>query len=129
MYKRTNQQKLEFLQANECHNFAALPKEVPMGRKDTALPDPPLKNHSLKCLTYQENNQKPYKDNLCLLRALALHLHGNERLESKTSKKINLFLKKTGGTNPANLPRDCMEDFARVEDIVQAEFSCTMLTL
>ena len=44
--------------------FAALLKEVPMGCKDTVLPDPLLKNHSVKCFRFEENFQTPYNDNL-----------------------------------------------------------------
>ena len=102
--------------------FAALLKEVPMICKDTVLPDPLLKTLSLKCLTFEESTRKPYNDNLCLFRALALHLHGNERLEEETSKLFNRFLEKTGGTDPANFRGVCKEDIAPVEDIVQAEF-------
>ena len=89
--------------------------------KDTVLPDPVFKNRSLKCLTSEENIRKPYKDNLCLLRTLALHLHRNERLEEETSKLFNLVFEKTGGTHPANFPGVCMENIAAVEDIVQAD--------
>ena len=82
---------------------AAILKDVPMGCKDTVLPDPLLKNHSVNCLTFQENTRKLYKYNLCLFRTLALQLHGNERLEEETSKLFNLFVKKTVGTDPAIL--------------------------
>ena len=61
--------------------FASLVKDVPMGCKDTALPEPLLKNHNVNCLTFERNTLQPYNGNLCLFRALALHLHGNEKLE------------------------------------------------
>ena len=57
--------------------FASLLKDLPMGRKDTVLAEPFLKNHNVNCLTFERNTRKPYNDNLCLFRALALHLHGN----------------------------------------------------
>ena len=63
-----------------------------MGCKDTVLPEPLLKNHNVNCLTFERNTRQPYDDNLCLFRALALHLHGNEKLEEETSKIFNLFL-------------------------------------
>ena len=59
-----------------------------MGCKDTVLPDPLLKKHSFKSLKFEENTQETYNDNLSLIRALALHLHGNKRLEEETSKLI-----------------------------------------
>ena len=73
-----------------------------MGCKDTVLPEPLLKNQNVNCPTYEQNTKKPYKDNLCLLRALALHLHGNERLEEETSKIFNLFLNNCGEPGPLN---------------------------
>ena len=74
--------------------FEALLKEVPMGCQETVLPDTLLKNHSVKCLIFEEIIQKPYKDNSYLFRALALHLHGNERLEDRTSKMFTTYSSK-----------------------------------
>ena len=72
--------------------FAALLKDVPMGRKNAVLPEPLLRNGTVNCLTFEENTRQPYNDNLCLFRALALHMHGNQRLEEETSKIFNLFI-------------------------------------
>ena len=55
--------------------FAALLKDVPVGCKDSVLPEPLLKNQNVNCLTYEQNTKKPYKENLCLFRAPALLLH------------------------------------------------------
>ena len=74
--------------------FAALLKDVPMGCKNAVLPEPLSKNCTINCLTFEENTRQPYNDNRCLFRALALHLHGNQRLEEKTSKLFNLFINK-----------------------------------
>ena len=71
--------------------FASLLKDKPMGSKDTVLPEPLLRNHNENCLTVERNTRQPYNENLCLFRALALHLHGNEKLEEETSKIFNLF--------------------------------------
>ena len=117
MYQRTIQHNL-----TNVTMFAALLKDVPKGCKHTLLPDPLLKNHSVKCLTFEESTQKACNHNLGLFRALVLHLHGNERLEGETSKLFNLFHEKTGGTDPSNFRGVCMEDFAAVVDNVQADF-------
>ena len=61
--------------------LASLLKYVPMGYKDTVLPEPLLKNHNMNCLTFERNTRQPYNDNPCLFRALSLHLLGNEKLE------------------------------------------------
>ena len=73
--------------------FAALLKDVPMGCKGAILPKPLLKNQTTNCLTFEENKRQPYIDNLCVFRALALHIHGNQRLEEEISKLFNLFIK------------------------------------
>ena len=57
-----------------------------MGCKDAVLPESLFRNPSTICFTYEQNTKKTFKDNLCLFRALALHLHGNEELEEETSK-------------------------------------------
>ena len=101
--------------------FAALLKEVPMGCKNTVLPEPLLKKHPLSCLTNEENSRRPYSDSLCLLRFLAWILHGNERLESETSKILSLFLEKAVGIDPVNFQGVCMEDIAIEEDIVKGD--------
>ena len=72
--------------------FVPLFKDVPMGCIKTVLPDPILENHNVKWLNFEGNTRQPYNDNLSLLRALALHLHGNEKLEEETSKTFNHFL-------------------------------------
>ena len=72
--------------------FASLLKDVPMGCKDTVLPEPLLRNCNVNCFTFERNTLQPYNDNLCLFRALALHLHGNKKLEEETSKIFNLTL-------------------------------------
>ena len=66
-----------------------------MGCKDTVLPEPLLKSHNVNSHTFQRNTRQPDNDNLSLDRALALHLHGNEKLEEETSKIFNLFLNKS----------------------------------
>ena len=76
----------------------ALLRDVPMGCRDAVLPESLLKNHTVNCLTFGKITGKPYNDNLCLFRTIALHLFGSERLEEETSKLFNLFL--INSTNP-----------------------------
>ena len=64
--------------------FASLLKDVPMGCKDTVSNESLLKNCNANCLTFERNTLQPYNDNLCLFSALALHLHGNKKLEEET---------------------------------------------
>ena len=53
-----------------------------------------MKNSAINCLTFEESTRQPYNDNLCLFRSLALHLHGNQRLQEEKSKSIKLFIKR-----------------------------------
>ena len=57
--------KWKFYKLTNLTIFASLLKDVPMGCKDTVLPEPLLKNHNVNCLTYEKNTLKPYNDNLC----------------------------------------------------------------
>ena len=61
-----------------------------MGCKDAVLPESLLKNQTVICLSYEQNTKRPYKDNLCLLRALALHLHGNDKNSKKKSQRYSI---------------------------------------
>ena len=80
-----------------------------MGCKDAILLESLLEKHTVNCLTYEQNTKKPYKDNLCLFRALSVHLHGNERLEEETSKLFNLFLVNSTNPDPSKFEGVCMD--------------------
>ena len=97
--------------------FATLLKDVPKGCKDAVLPEPLLKNHTINCLTYEENTRQPNRDNLCLFRALALHPHGNQRLEEETSTIFNLFLSRVDGLSPSQFQGVRMNVIPIVEDL------------
>ena len=89
-----------------------------MGCKNAVLPEPLLRNRTINCLTYEENTRPPYNDNLRLFHALALHLHGTQRLEEETSKLFNLFINKMDGLNPNQFQGVHMNNFATVEDLL-----------
>ena len=86
--------KWRFYKLSNLTVFAALLEDVLMGCKNAILPELLLKNHAINCLTFEENTRQPYNDNLCLFRALALHMNGNQRLEEEISKLFNFFIKK-----------------------------------
>ena len=116
--KERSNTKWRFFKLTNLTIFAALLKDLPMGCKDAVLLESLLRNPSINCLTYKQNTKKTYKDNLCLFRALALQLHGNERLEEETSKLFNLFLVKSTNPDPSKFQGVCMDDFPSVEDKV-----------
>ena len=72
----------------------------------------------MNCLTFERNTRQPYKDNLCLFRALALHLHGNEKLMEETSKNFNLFLNNCGERDPTKFQGVHMTDISKVEELL-----------
>ena len=118
MHKRKVHYEVEVFKLTNLTIFAALLRDIPMGCKDAVLPECLLRNPSINCLTYEQNTKKTYKDNLCLFRALALCLHGNERLEEETSKLFNLFLVNSTNPDPSKFQGVCMDDIPSVEDIV-----------
>ena len=108
--KERSNTKWRFFKLSNLTKVAALLREIPLGCNDVVLPGPLLKNQTVNCLTYEHNTKKPYKDNLCLFRALALQLHGNDkRLGEATSKLINLFLINTTNLDPSKFQGVCMD--------------------
>ena len=98
--------------------FAALLKDVPMRCKNAVLAEPLLKNCTINSLTYEENTKQPYNDNLCLFRALALHLQANQRLEEETSKIFNSFINKMDGLSANHFKGVHINDNPFVEDLL-----------
>ena len=99
--------------------FASLLRDVPTSCKNTVLPEPVSRNCNDNCLTFQKNTLQPHNDNLCLFIALALHLHGNKKLEEETSRKINLFLNNIEERDPSKFQGVHMTDIPKVEDLLQ----------
>ena len=116
--KERSNTKWRFFKLTNLTIFAALLRDIPMGCEDAVLPESLLRNRSINCLTFEKSTRKPYNDNFCLFRALALHLHGNERLEEETSKLFNLFLVNSTNPDPSKFQGVCMDDIPSVEDIV-----------
>ena len=77
--------KWRFYKLTNLTVFATLLEEFPMGCKNAVLSKRLLKNNTINCLKFEKNTSQPYNDKLCLFRALALHLHGTQRLEEETS--------------------------------------------
>ena len=89
-----------------------------MGSKNAVLPEPLPKNHTINCLTFEENTRQPTNDNLCLFRPLALHLQGNQRLEEETSKLIDLFINKMYGLSVDQFQVNHMNEVPIVDDLL-----------
>ena len=110
--------KWRFYKLTNLTVFGALLKDVPIGCKNAVLPVPLLRNGTINCLTYKENTRQPYNDNLCLFRALAVHLHGTQRLEKETSKLFNLFISKMDGLSPNQFQGVHVNDISTVENLL-----------
>ena len=78
-----------------------------------------MKHHNVKCLTFERNTRQPHDDNLCLFRALALHLHGNEKLEEETSKIFKLFLNNSEEGDVSKTQGVQLTDSPKVDDLLQ----------
>ena len=89
--RETANTKWKFYELTNLTIFASLLKKVPMGCKDTVLPERILRNCNVKCLTFEGNTRQPYTDKLCFFTELALHLRGNEKLEKDISKISKIF--------------------------------------
>ena len=81
-------------------------------------PEPLLKNCTINCLTFEEITRQLYNDNLCLFRALALHFHGNQRLQEETSKIFDLFINRKYGLSPNQFQGVHMNVIPFVEDLL-----------
>ena len=51
--------KWRFFKLTNLTLFAALLRDIPMGCKDAIPPESLLKNHTVNCLTYEQNTKKP----------------------------------------------------------------------
>ena len=118
VHERANT-KRKFYKLTTLTVFAAPLKDIPMSCKESVLPEPLLKNQNVNCLTYEQNTKKPYKDNLCLLRTIALHFHGNERLEEETSEFFKLLLNNCGEADPSKFQGVHMTDNPKVEEMLK----------
>ena len=98
--------------------FAAFLKDVPLGCRDAVLREPLLENLTINCFTFAENTRQPYKDKLCLFWAVALHLHGNQKLEIKISNCFNLFMSWKVGLSLSQFQRVLLNDIPFVEDLL-----------
>ena len=73
----------------------------------------------MNCLTFERNTRQPYTDNLCLVRALALSFHGNEKLWDETSKTFNFSLINSKEGAVSKFQGVHLNDIPKVEDLLQ----------
>ena len=86
---------------------------------DTVLPEPLLKSHNMNYLTFERMARQSYNDYVCLFGALALRLHGNEKLEEETSKVFKLFLINSEEGDVSKFQGVHFNDISKVEHLLQ----------
>ena len=74
--------------------FAALLKNIPLGCLDSVLPEPLLRNPEVNCLV-SNGHDVPYNDNLCLFRAISIHLFGSVDVEPHAMQLFDNFVSAT----------------------------------
>ena len=114
---RTNT-KWRFYKLTKLTVFAALAKDVPMRCRNAMYPEPLLRNGTINCLTYEESTRQPYNNKLCLFRALAVLLHGTQRLEEDSSKKFSSLIIKLDVLSADQFRGVHMTVFLFVEDLL-----------
>ena len=73
----------------------------------------------MNCLTFEQTTRQPNNDNLCLFRALAFHLHGNEKMDEETCIMFTCYSEKKGRIEPAIIRRICVDEIPFFEDLIQ----------
>ena len=102
--------------------FASLLKGINMGCKNTVMPEPFGKNHSVDSLTFEGNTRQPHNENMWLFQTFVLQLHCNDKLEEATSKLFNLFLPNWGEGDATNFQSIPMNDIPKIGDMLQLNF-------
>ena len=97
--------------------FAAFLTNIPMGCTDSPLPEPLLWNPEVNCLL-SNGHDEPYNDNLCLFRAIALHLFGSVDVELQAIKTFHNFVT-TSGCDPDNFTGVSFDQIAIIEEIIK----------
>ena len=116
--KERSNTKWRFFKLINLTLFAASLGDIPICCRDAVLPKCLLKKLYSQLPYLRTEHQKAYKDNLCLFRALALHLHGNKRLEEETSMLFNLFLNNSTNLDTSKFQGVCIDDIPYKENIV-----------
>ena len=75
--------------------FVALLTNITEGCTNSPLPEPLLRNPEVNCLVSNGDNE-PYNDNLCLFRAIAIHLFGSVDVELHATEIFHNFFTASG---------------------------------
>ena len=109
--------KWRFKEITNVTVFAALLTNIPMGCTDSPLPEPLLRNPEVNCLL-SNGHDEPYNDNLCLFRAMAIHLFGSEEFELQAIKFFHNFVT-ASGCDPENFTGVSFDQFPIIEEQIK----------
>ena len=110
--------KWKFYKLTNLTVFAALLKDVPMGCKDSVLPEPLLINKIVICLTFGKDTRKPYNDSLCLFEQL-LCVYFATRDWKRKHTKFSFFSGTIVGKDPSKFQGVHVTDFPKLEEMLQ----------
>ena len=97
--------------------FVALLTNIPMGCTDSPLPEPLLRNPEVNCLVSNGHNE-PYNDNLCLFRAIAIHLFRSVDVEPNATKIFHNFIA-AGGCDPESFTGVSFDQIPIIEELIK----------
>ena len=97
--------------------FVALLTNIPMGCTDSPLPEPLLRNPEVNCLVSNGHNE-PYNDNLCLFRAIAIHLFGSVDVEPNATKIFHSFVT-ASGCDPESFTGVSFDQIPIIEELIK----------
>ena len=97
--------------------FSALLTNIPMGCTDSPLPEPLLRNPEVNCLL-SNGHDEPYNDNLCLFRAIAIHLFGSVDVELQAIKIFQNFVT-ASGCDPENFRGVSFDQIPIIEEQIK----------
>ena len=101
----------------ERYHFAALLKNIPLGCLDSVLPEPLLRNPEVNCLV-SNGHDVPYNDNLCLFRAISIHLFGSVDVEPHAMQLFDNFVSATD-CDPENFMGVSLDQIPVIENLVE----------
>ena len=97
--------------------FVALLTNIPMGCTDSPLPEPLLRNPEVNCLV-SNGHIEPYNDNLCLFRAIAIHLFGSVDVEPNATKIFHSFVT-ASGCDPESFTGVSFDQIPIIEELIK----------
>ena len=88
-----------------------------MGCTDSPLPEPLLRNTEVNCLR-SNGHDEPYNDNLCLFRAIAIHLFGSVDVELQAIEIFHNFVT-ASGCDPDNFRGVSFDQIPIIEEQIK----------